>query len=69
MSKYPVPVRPKTIVSARPVSLHPSASSIAQRIAWADSGAGRVASVRARSVAAPKTYVCSTLVASISFWS
>ena len=39
MSKYPVPVRPNTMVFASPVSRHFSASSMAARIAWLLSGA------------------------------
>ena len=44
-------MRPKTIVSALPSALQRSASSIAARIACADSGAGSVPSVRANIVA------------------
>ena len=66
MSKYPVPVSPKTMVLASPVSRHFTASSMAARIAWLLSGAGRMPSVRANSRAAAKTLVCSTETASIS---
>ena len=69
MSKYPVPVSPKRIVSSFPSALHLSASSIAARIAWLDSGAGSMPSVRANCCAAANTSVCFTLTASMSFWS
>lgn len=42
-----------------------AASSIAARIAWADSGAGRIVSFLANSTAASKTLVCSTETASM----
>ena len=54
------------MVFASPVSLHLSASSMATRMAWLLSGAGRMPSTRANCSAASKTAVCSTARASIS---
>ena len=52
------------MVLASPVSRHRTASSMATRMAWLDSGAGRMPSTRAKYSAASKTFVCSTLTAS-----
>ena len=54
------------IVFSSPVSLHLSASSMAARMAWLDSGAGRIPSTLAKYSAASKTLVCSTARASMS---
>ena len=54
------------MVFSSPVSLHFMASSMATRMAWLDSGAGRMPSTRANCSAASKTLVCSTARASIS---
>ena len=54
------------MVFSSPVSLHFRASSIAARIAWLLSGAGRIPSVRAKVYAASKTLVWGTDMASIN---
>ena len=65
MSKYPVPVRPKRMTFFSPVSLHFLASSIVTLMAWADSGAGRMPSTLANSIAALNTSTWLTALASL----
>ena len=53
------------MVFASPVALHLSASSIAWRMAWQDSGAGMMPSARANYTPASKVASCGTAAASI----